>query len=232
MQQYLLRVNELRIQEAKLARQLLRVFDEGYIMFMEAGRDYTKLWDIDVTDGLPPVQLFADSPEFAALAAEAVGPAEAKRKELLAQMRTADPPLEERMAPHALKVMEEHQKKGLTLLSVLGSGGFSMAISAIAERDINPYVRAGTRVALKVSREAVPVDHIKNHSLARECMNMVLLEKRLERKEFRDIIPSAVHLWDSPRTGRCFWGDRFGREPGAWTDSLVCQQGGPPWLRG
>ena len=206
MQRYLLRVNELRIQEAKLPRQLLRVFDEGYIMFMEAGGDYRKLRDIDVTEGLPPVQLFADSPEFAALAAEAVGPAEAKRKELLAQMRAADPPLEERMAPHALKVMEEHQKKGLTLLSVLGSGGFSMAISAIAERDINPYVPAGTSIALKVSREAVPVDHIKNHSLARECMNMVLLEKRLERKEFRDIIPSAVHLWDDTRTGRCFWG--------------------------
>ena len=101
----------------------------------------------------------------------------------------------------------------VSLLSVLGAGGFSMAISAIAERDINPYVPAGTSIALKVSREAVPVDHIKNHSLARECMNMVLLEKRLERKEFRDIIPSAVHLWDDTKTGRCCWGHTQADEP-------------------
>ena len=214
MRLYLLRVYEERVQSAKLARQLLRVLDEGFTMFVNAGRDYKKLQDIDVTDGLPPVQPFAESPEFAALAAEEAGPDAAKRKELLAQTRAADPPLQESMEPHALKIMEEHQRKGLRLLSVVGAGAFSIAISAIAERTINPSVPAGTSVALKLSRERVPVDHIKNHSLAREGTNTVLLEKRLARKEFSDIIPAPVSLWDSPKTGRCFWGHTAADEAG------------------
>jgi hypothetical protein len=122
---------------------------------MHAVTDYEKLQDIDVMDGLPPVQPFAESPEFAALAAEVVGPNAAKRKELLGQMRAVDPPLEERMEPHALKIMEEHQRKGLSLLFVVGVGAFSITISAIAERATNPSVPAGTKVAFKLSREGV-----------------------------------------------------------------------------
>jgi hypothetical protein len=41
---------------------------------------------------------------------------------------------------------------------------------------------------LKVSKQGVPVDHIKNNSLARECVNMIILEKRLERQEWSDVI--------------------------------------------
>jgi hypothetical protein len=183
-------------------------------MFIEAGRDYTKLKDINVTDGLPLVQPFADSPEFSALADEVVDPDAAKRNELLAQMRAAPARLVERMEPHELKLMEELQRKGLRLLSVVGAGAFSIAIDAVAERTINPSVPAGTKVALKVSREAVPVDHIKNHSLARECINTILLEKRLERKEWSDIIPAPVFLWDTAKTGRCFWGHTYADEQG------------------
>jgi hypothetical protein len=214
MRQFLLRVYEERFQSAKLPRQLLQVIDEGYTMFVDAGRDYKKLQDFDVTAGLPPVQSFAESPEYAALAAEEVDPDAAKRRELLAQMRAAAHPLEERMEPHALKTMEQLQRKGLSLLSVVGAGAFSIAISAIAERTINPSVPAGTRVALKLSREGVQVDHIKNHSLAREGINTILLEKRLERKEFSDIIPAPVFLWDGGRTGRCFWGHTEADEAG------------------
>jgi predicted O-linked N-acetylglucosamine transferase (SPINDLY family) len=85
MRRYLLRVNEERVQGAKLARQLLQVFDKGFAMFMEADRDYKKLQDFSVTDGLPPIQPFAESPEFAPLAAAALGPDAAKRNELLAR---------------------------------------------------------------------------------------------------------------------------------------------------
>jgi hypothetical protein len=214
MRQYLPRVYEERGQSAKLPRQLLQVIDEGYAMFVEAGHDYTKLRDFDVTAELPPVQSFAESPEYAALAAVEVGPDAAQRKKLLAQMRAADLPLEERMEPHALKIMEELQRKGLTLLSVVGAGAFSIAISAIAEQNINPSVPAGTRVALKLSREGVQVGHIKNHSLAREGINTILLETRLARKDFGDIIPAPVFLWDSAKTGRCFWGHTAAAQDG------------------
>jgi serine/threonine protein kinase len=212
MRNYLLRVNEERVQSAKLARQLLQVFDQGVAMFMQAGRDYKKLQDIDVTDALPPIQLFAKSPEFAALAAEESGPDGAKRKALLDQLRAAK--LEERMEPHALQILKELQRKGLTLLSVVGAGAFSIAISAIAEQTINPSVPAGTRVALKLSREGVQVGHIKNHSLARESINTILLGTRLARKDFGDIIPAPVYLWDSAKTGRCFWGHTAAEKEG------------------
>jgi hypothetical protein len=216
MRRYLLRVNEERVQGAKLARQLLQVFDKGFAMFMEADRDYKKLQDFSVTDGLPPIQPFAESPEFAPLAAAALGPDAAKRNELLAQMRApeADLPLDARMEPHVLKIMEELQRKGLSLQSVIGAGGFSITISAIAEQNINLSVPAGTNIALKVSREAVSVDHIKNHSLARECINTILLEKRLERKEWSDIISAPVFLWHTAKTGRCFWGHTQADEAG------------------
>jgi hypothetical protein len=102
--------------------------------------------------------------------------------------------------------MEVLQRKGLSLIEVVGVGAFSIAISAVAERSINASVPAGTKVALKVSKQGVPVDHIKNNSLARECVNMISLEKRLERQEWSDVIAAPVYLWDSPGTGRCFWG--------------------------
>ena len=216
MRRYLLRKNEERVQGAELPRQLLQVLDVGYAMFVEAGRDYKKLRDFDVTDGLPPVQPFAESPEYAALAAEVDGPDAAKRNELLARMRDPEAvlPLDKRMEPHVLQIMVELQRKGLSLQSVMGAGAFSITISAVAERTINRSVFAGTNVAIKVSREAVPVHHIKNHSLARECINTILLEKRLERKEWSDIISSPVFLWDTARTGRCFWGHTRADEAG------------------
>ena len=202
--QYLRRVNEQRVQGAKLPRQLLKAFDLGFDMFMTAGRDYRKLQDFSVTDELPPIQTFVQSPEYKALAADVVGPDAAKRKELLAQMRAAG--LKERMEPHALKIMDGLQRKGLSLIKVVGAGAFSIAISTVAEQSINASVPAGTKVALKVSTERVSVDHIKNNSLARECVNMIVLEKRLERQEWSDVIAAPVYLWDAPGTGRCFWG--------------------------
>ena len=215
MRQYLLRYNEVRVQGAKLARQLLQAFEKGVAMFKEAGRDYKKLKDFNVTDGSPLVQPFAESPEFAALAAEEVDPDAAKRNELLAKMRSSSPVLlEEGMVPHALQLMEVLQRMGLRLLSVVGAGAFSIAIEAVAERTINHSVPAGTKVALKVSKEAVSVNHIKNHSLARECMNTTLLESRLERREWSDIIPAPVFLWDTVKTGRCFWGHTKADEQG------------------
>jgi len=204
MQAYLLRVNAERVRGAKLPRQLLQVFDRGFAMFREADRDFKKLQDFCVTDELLPVQTFAESPEFEALAAAESGPAGAKRKALLAELRTAE--LEERMEPHALQILEDVQMKGLSLQSVVGAGAFSIVIAAAAERTIGPTVPAGTKVALKLSREGVPADRIRNHSLAREATNTILLEKRLDRKAFSDMIPAPIFLWDSSRTGRCFWG--------------------------
>jgi hypothetical protein len=201
--QYLLRRNGERVQGGKLPRQLLEVFERGFDMYTKAGRDYTKLQDFRVTDG-PPVQTFHEGPECAALLADVVGPDAAKLQELLNQMRAKG--LEERLEAHALKLMDVLQRKGLSLIEVVGVGAFSIAISAVAERSINASVPAGTKVALKVSKQGVPVDHIKNNSLARECVNMISLEKRLERQEWSDVIAAPVYLWDSPVTGRCFWG--------------------------
>jgi hypothetical protein len=147
---------------------LLQVFDKGFAMFMEADRDYKKLQDFSVTDGLPPIQPFAESPEFAPLAAAALGPDAAKRNELLAQMRApeADLPLDASMEPHVLKIMEELQRKGLSLQSVIGAGGFSITISAIAKQNINLSVPAGTNVALKVTAgEAARAQGVERHHL-------------------------------------------------------------------
>ena len=206
MQKYVRQAWAKRVEEALLARQVLQVLEEGVTMFVNAGRDYKKLQDIDVTQGLPPVQLFAASPEYEAVAAAEAGPEATKRKELLAQMRAADLPLQERMGTHALKILEEHQRKGLTLHSVVGAGAFSIVISATAEQTINAFVPKGTRVALKLSREGVSADHVRNCSLAREAMNTTLLETRLQHKEFGDIIPEPVYVWDSRKAGRCFFG--------------------------
>jgi hypothetical protein len=114
-----------------------------------------------------------------------------------------DKGLERNMAPHARKILEEHQKKGLELHSVVGVGGSSVVISATAKWEINPSVPAGKQVALKLSREGV--SDIKNHSLAREGINIALLETRLARAEFGDIIPDPVFLWNS-KYCRALWG--------------------------
>ena len=205
---YLRRICKQRVEEAKLPRELLLVIDHGYAMFQKAGGDFMKLADFDVkdlfgVDGPAPVRRFVDSPEYAVLAAEDAGPDAAKRKELLGSLAAKG--MDQRMVPHALKIMEEHQKKGLSLHSVVGAGGSSLVISATAKRNINQWVPEGTKVALKLSREGVPVDNIKNHSLAREGMNIVLLENRLERAEFGDIIPAPRFVWSSKRC-RGFFG--------------------------
>jgi hypothetical protein len=107
----------------------------------------------------PPVRRFVGSPEHAALVAEGADPDADKREELLAIMFTKG--LEKKMANHALKIMQEPQKKGLLLHSVVGAGGSSLAISATAVRDIHPLVSEGSRIALKISIRGVPSNHIK-----------------------------------------------------------------------
>ena len=207
---YLLRTYKQRVEQAKLPKELLLIMEHAHAMFREAGGDLTKLTDFDVKDlavegePLPQRPRFVDSPEYAALAAEEACPDAAKRKELLQNMISKGMSLN--MAPHALKIMEAHQKKGLILHSVLGAGAFSIVISCTADRSISPHVHAGTRVALKLSKEEVLEGDITQHSLAREGVNMALLERRLERSVFADIIPAPVFVWTDSRIGRCFWG--------------------------
>jgi hypothetical protein len=115
---------------------------------------------------------------------------------LLADMLACSPPLQLRMATAALKIMEEHQKRGLRLHSVVGAGTSCIVISATAERKINSSAPAGTKVALKLSRKAQPVEHVRDHSLASGAMNTILLQTRLQQKEFRLIVPSPVYVWN------------------------------------
>lgn len=125
---------------------------------------------------------------------------------LLADMLACSPPLQLRMATAALKIMEEHQKRGLRLHSVVGAGTSCIVISATAELTINSSVPAGTKVALKLSREGQPVEHLRDHSLTREALTTILLETRLQQKEFRLIVPSPVYVWNEKDKGRSFWG--------------------------
>jgi serine/threonine protein kinase len=211
IREYLLRTCRQRVLDAKLPKELLRIFEHGHAMFRTANGDSTKLTDFDVSDlswdgkAHPPIPLFVDSPEFAALSsiscAGEADPDRARRNELLQIM--LDKGLHPSMKIHALKIMSAHQMKGLRLDSVLGAGAFSIVISATAVNQINSCVPPGTRVALKLSKEGVPVGRIKNHSLGREGMNMALLESRLVRTEFHDMIPAPIFVWGK---GRSFWG--------------------------
>ena len=224
---YLLRICPQRVEEAKLPRELLLIMDHGFAMFQKAGGDYMKLTDFDVKDlsvegkPLPQAQLFVDSPEYAAFAAEAAGPDAAKREELLRSLIGKG--LNQKMAPHALKIMEEHQKKGLRLHSVVGAGGSSLVIYATAEREISSSVPNATKVALKLSREGQHVEHIRNHSLSREGINIILLGTRLQRAEFGDIVAKPVYVWDSRSAGRCFWGHTEADEKGL-TMIFLCEE--------
>jgi hypothetical protein len=215
IREYLLRTCKQRVLDAKLPRELLRIFEHGHAMFRTANGDSTKLTDFDVSDlswegkAHPPIPLFVNSPEFAALASSSsscaieTDPDRAKLNELLQIMLRKG--LQPFMATHALKIMRAHQKKGLRLDSVLGAGASCIVISATADQTINSRVPAGTRVALKLSKEVVPVGRVKNHSLARQGMNMALLrlEPRLVRGAFRDMIAGPVLVWGK---GRFFWG--------------------------
>jgi hypothetical protein len=152
----------------KVPSAILMIADKVYDSFQAAGRDWTKLEDIDVCASQAPVQLFKGSPEALALVAvsEVAVPEVArsqaeKREELLAQMLKLSPPLEEEMADRALQVMKEHQEKGLILHSIVGDGGSSIAISATAEQTIGPDVPAGTELALKMMKQGWPARHVK-----------------------------------------------------------------------
>ena len=193
---------------SRVASAVLRIVEEACKSFAAAGGDWEKLVDIDVCDSQTAVKLFKDSPEAAALGAVSVSEEDRsqteKREKLLAQM--LEKGLNSDMADNALQVMKAHQERGLILNSIVGDGGFSIAISATAERSINSDVSAGTQLALKISKEGWPVRHLKNSSLGREGIVTGLLEERLHNQEFADIIPRPVYVWSEKGRGRCFFG--------------------------
>ena len=204
IRQYVIRICIDRAQNRLLAKQLLQVIEHGHDMCKKVGFDHTKLKDFNLFENIPPVFCFEDSPEYATYLAEAESPDASKRKELLARMLAMG--LSSNMVAPALQVMEAHQKQGLRLESVVGAGSSTIVISAITELHFDSCVEAGKKVVLKLSKEGQREDGIKNHSLSREGIAIVLVEKRLERQEFAGLIPAPACIWSGRKNGRCFWG--------------------------
>ncbi len=110
---------------SNVPKAVLMILDKVHESFAAAGRDWTKLVDIDVCSTQAPVQLFSDCPEAAALGdvSEKARSQAAKQEELLAKRLQLSPPLKEDMAGSALQVMEVHKKEDLcfTQLWVMGA---------------------------------------------------------------------------------------------------------------
>ena len=58
--------------------------------------------------------------------------------------------------------------------------------------------------------------------MSREGINIILLESRLQRAEFKDIIPAPFYVWDS-QAGRCFWGYTAADEQG-FSMIFLCEE--------
>ena len=139
------------------------------------------------------------------MAAAPTNPDAATRRTLINEMLSSRVSLLPSMSKSALDVMEFHQAMGLELNKIVGFGSFAVVVSATARRDLPCGVRAGTKVALKLSKWGCKIPDLRRDSLARQAFVTVKMMPRLKGAS-SGVIARPIYMTDSVQDGKCFWG--------------------------
>ena len=196
------------------AKAMELIIEEAYAKWRESDGNRRALVDFDVSGQFPAVETFEGSPEAAGLGtcmmvAAPTNPDAETRRMLIDEMLSSRVSLAHIMSKSALDVMEFHQAMGLELNKIVGFGSFAVVVSATARRDLPSGVRAGTKVALKLSKWGCKIPDLRRDSLARQAFVTVKVMTRLKGASSHNssgVIAKPIYMTDSVQDGKCFWG--------------------------